>query len=198
MRRSTKGTWSRPIRSPRNGRGAKTDLSGSCASRACHGTNPASTPRKPTRSLRFNGRARYHAARPRRACSSSSSRRARGTMARAPPRQVPPRPRSARDSWLQCTMQSRLRRERSTRPRRGPRRSILRLKGRPALRRRPRDHGLRPSRGDARTAMSARSRRAPADHLVGGYVGFDIQNAAVAAGFKRVERKGKPPAFEAP
>ena len=34
--------------------------------------------------------------------------------------------------------------------------------------------------------------------LSAGYVGADIQNAAIAAGFKRVERKGKLPTFEAP
>jgi hypothetical protein len=34
--------------------------------------------------------------------------------------------------------------------------------------------------------------------LAAGYVGIDIQNAAIAAGFKRVDHKGKPPTFDAP
>jgi predicted Zn-dependent protease len=34
--------------------------------------------------------------------------------------------------------------------------------------------------------------------LAAGYVGFDVQNAALAAGFKRVEHKGKPPTFDPP
>jgi len=34
--------------------------------------------------------------------------------------------------------------------------------------------------------------------LAAGYVGIDIQNAAIAAGFKRVEHKAKPPTFDPP
>ena len=34
--------------------------------------------------------------------------------------------------------------------------------------------------------------------LEAGYVGIDVQNAAIAAGFKRVDHKGRPPTFEPP
>ena len=55
----------------------------------------------------------------------------------------------------------------------------------------------------AASALAAmHERRRAADVLkpiiAAGYVGIDIQNAAIAAGFKRVDRKGKPPTFEAP
>jgi hypothetical protein len=55
----------------------------------------------------------------------------------------------------------------------------------------------------AATALAAmHERRRAADVLkpilAAGYVGIDIQNAATAAGFKRVEHKGKLPTFDAP
>jgi hypothetical protein len=34
--------------------------------------------------------------------------------------------------------------------------------------------------------------------LAAGYVGVDIENAAIAVGFKRVDHKGKKPTFDAP
>jgi tetratricopeptide (TPR) repeat protein len=55
----------------------------------------------------------------------------------------------------------------------------------------------------AASALAAmRERRRAADVLkpilAAGYVGIDIQNAAIAAGFKRVDHKGKPSTFDPP